>query len=170
MMAYELFSQKSDYPLHVGITAAGTDFVGTIKSSIGIGGLLARGIGDTIRVSLTSDPVEEVRVAREILQSLGLRAFHPEIISCPTCARCKIDLIPLVHELEEALADSEKPLKIALMGCEVNGPGEAADADVGIAAGMDSGLLFKKGEVVRRIRCEDFVRVLVEEISNRPEI
>ena len=165
MRAYELFSEKSEYPLHVGITASGTDFTGTIKSSIGIGGLLARGIGDTIRVSLTGDPVSEVRVAREILQSLGLRRFHPEVISCPTCARCKIDLVPLVYELERQLSGSKKPLKVALMGCEVNGPGEAAEADVGIAAGKDSGLLFKNGEVVRRVGTADFVHVLVDEVN-----
>ena len=166
MKAYQLFSVKSDYPLHIGITAAGTDFAGTIKSSIGIGGLLAQGIGDTIRVSLTEDPVEEVRVAREILQSLGLRRFHPEVISCPTCARCRVDLVPYVHELEKQLAGSRKLLKVALMGCEVNGPGEAVDADVGIAAGGDTGLLFKQGKAVRRIDKRDFVRVLVEEVKN----
>jgi (E)-4-hydroxy-3-methylbut-2-enyl-diphosphate synthase len=161
--AYEIFSKKSDYPLHLGITAAGTDFSGTIKSCVGIGSLLWKGIGDTIRVSLTGDPVEEVRVAKEILQSLGLRSFHPEIISCPTCSRCRIDLIPLVHNLEKSLNGIKKPVKVALMGCEVNGPGEAADADFGIAAGKDSGMLFRKGQPVKRVKLAYFVKTLIEE-------
>lgn len=165
MRAYEIFSEKSDYPLHIGITAAGTDFSGTVKSAIGIGTLLWQGIGDTIRVSLTGDPVKEVRVAKEILQSLGLRLFHPEIISCPTCSRCRINLIPLVKELEKRLKKSKKPMKIALMGCEVNGPGEAADADMGIAAGKDTGLLFKKGRIERRIKVSDFVKTLIKEVN-----
>ena len=148
--AYRLFSSESDYPLHLGITAAGIEFSGTVKSAIGIGGLLSQGIGDTIRVSLTGDPLEEVRVAREILQSLGIRQFHPEVISCPTCSRCRIDLIPLVRELEARLSGSHRPVKVALMGCEVNGPGEAADADIGIAAGDRTGMLFRKGAPVRR--------------------
>jgi (E)-4-hydroxy-3-methylbut-2-enyl-diphosphate synthase len=163
--AYEIFSSKSDYPLHLGITAAGTDFSGTIKSSIGIGSLLWQGIGDTIRVSLTGDPVEEVRVAKEILQSLDLRIFHPEVISCPTCSRCRINLIPLALKLEKSLEGIKKPVKVALMGCEVNGPGEAADADIGIAAGKDSGMFFKKGKPVRRVKLNDFVKILVEEVK-----
>ena len=165
MRAYQLFSEKSDCPLHLGVTAAGTDFSGSIKSAVGIGGLLARGIGDTIRVSLTGDPVEEVRVAREILQSLGVRKFHPEVISCPTCARCRIDLVSLVHELERERAGSEKGIRIALMGCEVNGPGEAADADVGIASGGVSGVMFRKGKMVRKLDREEFVKALVDEVD-----
>jgi len=162
--AYELFSQKSDYPLHVGITEAGTRFAGTIKSSIGIGSLLVRGIGDTIRVSLTASPIEEVKVAKEILTSLGLRKGRV-IISCPTCGRTQIDVISIAQKIEEATADINKPLRIAVMGCMVNGPGEAREADIGIAGGNKEAVLFKKGNIIRKIPEEKIVEELLREIQ-----
>ena len=163
--AYRLLSSKTDIPLHVGVTEAGGLFSGIVKSSIGIGMLLADGIGDTIRVSLTRDPVEEVRTAFEILKALGIRKHGPEIISCPTCGRCKIDLFNIAEQVEQALLTSSLPLKIAIMGCIVNGPGEAREADIGIAGGKDVGILFKKGKVVKKIPQNRLVDVLLEEIK-----
>ncbi len=162
--AYRLISKLIDYPLHLGITEAGPAWTGTIKSAVGIGTLLAEGIGDTIRVSLTADPVEEVRVAWEILKSLELRARGIMLISCPTCARTRIELMGIVKEIETRLARVKKPLKVAVMGCEVNGPGEARDADIGVAAGPGFGLLFKKGKVVRKIPEDRIVEELVAEV------
>lgn len=162
--AYRYVSQRVNYPLHLGITEAGTQWSGTIKSSIGIGALLLDGIGDTLRVSLTAHPVEEIRVGLEILKSLGLRHEGIEIISCPTCGRCNIDLFSIVKKVEERIRDIKKPLKIAVMGCVVNGPGEAREADIGIAGGRGQVVLFKKGNVVGTYRENEAVDVLVEEI------
>jgi len=161
--AYEMLSERMDYPLHLGVTEAGTLISGTVKSSIGIGYLLYRGIGDTLRVSLTRPPVEEVKVAYEILKALGLRQRGPEIISCPTCGRCEIDLFSLVDEVERGLTGVQFPLKIAIMGCVVNGPGEAREADIGIAGGRGQGIFFKKGQVVRKIPEADLAEVLIRE-------
>ena len=163
--ACRVFSQKCDYPLHLGVTEAGTLLPSAIKSSVGVGILLAEGIGDTIRVSVTGDPVQEMAVAWGILRALNLRERGPEIISCPTCGRCEIDLPALVKEAERKLAHVETPLKIALMGCVVNGPGEAVEADIGIAGGKGSGMLFKKGRVVRKIRESEFIPVLLAEVE-----
>jgi (E)-4-hydroxy-3-methylbut-2-enyl-diphosphate synthase len=154
-----------DYPLHLGVTEAGTTKVGTIKSSVGIGTLLAEGIGDTIRVSLTDEPEREVEVGKEILRSLGLASRGVEIIACPTCGRLEIDLFKVTRELEEALQGVKKPVKIALLGCVVNGPGEASEADIGIAAGKGVGILYRKGEVVRRIREDEIVQAVLEEVE-----
>ncbi len=165
LKAYQLMSERVDYPLHVGITEAGTLWSGTIKSSVGIGALLLEGIGDTIRVSLTSDPVEEIKVGREILQAVGIQSFGIEIISCPTCGRCQIDLISLANKIEKKIKGINKPIKVAIMGCAVNGPGEARDADIGIAGGKSSALLFKKGEIIRKIDEDQIEAVLLEEIS-----
>lgn len=163
--AYELLSNRVDYPLHLGVTEAGTLISGTVKSTLGIGYLLANGIGDTFRVSLTRDPVEEVRVAYEILRALGLRERGPEIISCPTCGRCEIDLFGLVEEVERALGDIKASPKIAIMGCVVNGPGEAREADIGIAGARGQGILFRKGELVRKIPEEKLADVLIKEVK-----
>jgi (E)-4-hydroxy-3-methylbut-2-enyl-diphosphate synthase len=163
--AYRLFASKSDYPLHLGVTEAGGLFPGIVKSSLGIGILLAEGIGDTLRVSLTRDPVEEIRVGYEILKSLGIRQRGPDIISCPTCGRCKIDLFRIVEEIETALLNKTIPIKIAIMGCVVNGPGEAREADIGIAGGDGKGALFKKGEVVKTFPQEKLLEVLLKEID-----
>jgi len=163
--AYRLFSSKYDYPLHVGISEAGPPFSGIIKSSVGIGILLYEGIGDTIRVSLTSEPDEEIRVAYEILKCLGLRRRGPEIISCPTCGRCCIDLKPLAQKVEDAIKDMKKSISVAVMGCVVNGPGEAREADFGIAGGKGMGLLFKKGEVIRQVKEEELLEALMELIN-----
>ena len=149
--AYRKMAAESDYPLHVGLTEAGTPRMGILKSAVGIGGLLALGIGDTIRVSLSADPVEEVCAAQDILRVVGLRKDAPELISCPTCGRTKIDLIGLAHEVEERLRAVRKPITVAVMGCVVNGPGEAREADVGIAGGDGVGLLFRKGEIVKKV-------------------
>ena len=157
MAAYKLMAERSDYPLHLGGTEAGTVEMGTLKSAIGIGGLLAMGIGDTIRVSLTADPVEEVYAARKILKAAGLRRDGPELIACPTCGRTQIDLIPMARQVEELLKDVDKPITVAVMGCVVNGPGEARGADVGIAGGDGEGLLFKKGETVKKVPQEQLV-------------
>ncbi len=162
--AYELLSERVDYPLHLGVTEAGGLIAGTVKSAIGIGYLLAEGIGDTFRVSLTRDPVEEVRVAYEILRSLELRSRGPEIISCPTCGRCEINLFSLVEQVEKALSGMTASPKIAIMGCVVNGPGEAREADVGIAGGRGQGILFKKGQVVRKIPEDRLAEVLIQEV------
>ena len=163
--AYRLFSQRSDYPLHLGVTEAGPPFTGVIKSAVGLGILLAEGIGDTIRVSLTGDPVLEVRAAYGILRALGIRSRGIDIISCPTCGRCEVDLIPLVEEVQERLGHIETPLTVAVMGCVVNGPGEAREADVGIAGGKGVGLLFKKGEVVEKVKEGEWVQRLVAEVE-----
>lgn len=163
--AYRLFSKESNYPLHLGVTEAGRGQGAIVKSSIGIGLLLHEGIGDTLRVSLTGDPVEEVRVGYEILRALNIRRRGVEIISCPTCGRCEIDLIPLVKKIEKGVDQITAPLVVALMGCVVNGPGEAREADIGIAGGRRFGVLFKKGRVVRRVKEEDFVSVLLNEIQ-----
>lgn len=163
---YRRFSELSNYPLHLGITEAGPAFQGTIKSAVGIGTLLAEGIGDTIRVSLTADPVEEVRVGREILKSLGLLTDGIEIISCPTCARTKINLLEIVEKADERLKLLDKNLKVAIMGCAVNGPGEAREADIGIAGGMGQGLIFKKGEIIKKVKEEDLLDELLSEIEN----
>ena len=158
--AYRLMAERSDYPLHVGLTEAGTPRMGLLKSAVGIGGLLALGIGDTIRVSLSADPVEEVYAARDILRAAGLRRDGPELIACPTCGRTKIDLIGLANQVEERLKGVEKPITVAVMGCVVNGPGEASAADVGIAGGDGVGLLFRKGEIVKKVPQEDLVEEL----------
>ena len=151
MEAYRMMHERSDYPLHLGVTEAGTYEMGTIKSAIGIGGLLALGIGDTFRVTLTADPVEEVVVARRILKACGLRKDGPELISCPTCGLTRIDLIPLAQEVEKRLESCTKPITVAVMGCAVNGPGEASAADCGIAGGVGEGLLFRKGQIVKKV-------------------
>lgn len=161
---YELASRVFPYPLHIGITEAGTAFSGTIKSSIGLGVLLRKGIGDTIRVSLADDPVEEVKVAKEILKDCNLLKL-PRLVACPTCGRTQIDLIPLVKEVEEYLQTINKDITVAVMGCAVNGPGEAREADIGIAGGIKEGLLFKKGEIIKKIPQERIVEVLKEEIN-----
>ena len=163
--AYELFSSKSDYPLHLGITEAGTLKAGTVKSSIGIGYMLLNGIGDTIRVSLTADPVEEIYVAKEILKSIGLDNESIRIISCPTCARTDIDIIGLADKVEKATANIKKNISVAIMGCAVNGPGEARDADLGIAGGKSEALLFKKGQIIRKVDEASIIEVLLEEID-----
>ena len=157
MRAYQLMSQESDYPLHIGVTEAGTVRMGTLKSAVGIGGLLALGIGDTMRVSLSADPVEEVYAAREILKAAGVRKEGPELVSCPTCGRTRIDLIALANEVEERLKGVDKPITVAVMGCVVNGPGEASAADCGIAGGVGEGLLFKKGQIVKKVPQEQLV-------------
>lgn len=157
MAAYKLMSEQSDYPLHLGVTETGTVRMGTLKSAIGIGGLLALGIGDTMRVSLSADPVEEVYAARDILKAAGLRKDGPDLVSCPTCGRTRIDLIGLANEVEERLKSVDKPITVAVMGCVVNGPGEASAADVGIAGGIGEGLLFRKGEIVKKVPQEQLV-------------
>jgi (E)-4-hydroxy-3-methylbut-2-enyl-diphosphate synthase len=164
--AYRLFSQKADYPLHIGISEAGTLFSGTIKSSVGLGILLSEGIGDTMRVSLTADPVEEVRVAYEILKSLKIRQRGVNIISCPTCGRTEIDIISLAQEVEKRLSHIKEPVTVAVMGCVVNGPGEAREADVGIAGGKGVGLLFKHGEIVTKLSEAELADVLVKEVED----
>ena len=158
--AYRQMAEESDYPLHVGLTEAGTPRMGVLKSAVGIGALLALGIGDTIRVSLSADPVEEVYAARDILRVVGLRKDGPELISCPTCGRTNIDLIGLAGEVEERLRQVHKPITVAVMGCVVNGPGEAREADVGIAGGNGEGLLFRKGEIVKKVPQEQLVEEL----------
>jgi (E)-4-hydroxy-3-methylbut-2-enyl-diphosphate synthase len=163
--AYRVFSHQSDYPLHIGISEAGTLFSGTIKSSVGLGILLAEGIGDTMRVSLTADPVEEVRVAYEILKSLKIRERGVDIISCPTCGRTEIDIIGLASEVEKRLAHIKEPITVAVMGCVVNGPGEAREADVGIAGGKGVGLLFKHGEIIKKFPESELADVLIGEVE-----
>lgn len=165
LAAYRLMSQKSEYPLHLGVTEAGTIYKGTIKSAVGIGALLAEGIGDTIRVSLTGDPVEEIHAGIEILKSLHLRNEGIELISCPTCGRCRINLIEIANKVEEKLSGNDKNIKVAVMGCAVNGPGEAKHADIGIAGGDGEALLFKKGEIIRKIPQNLIVDELLKEID-----
>ena len=163
--AYRLLSERCDYPLHLGVTEAGTPAMGIIKSAMGIGGLLCMGIGDTIRVTLTADPVEEIAAAKRILQAAGLRQEGPNLIACPTCGRTRIDLIPMAQEVERRLAGCTKPITVAVMGCAVNGPGEAAGADVGIAGGDGEGLLFAHGKVLRKVPQEKLVDALMAEIE-----
>ncbi len=163
--AYEIAAEKCSYPLHLGVTEAGTERMGLIKSAAGIGSLLLDGIGDTIRVSLTDDPVKEVYAARDILKALGLREFGVKFVSCPTCGRTKIDLIGLAKQAEERLKDCKKNITVAIMGCAVNGPGEAAEADIGIAGGDGVGLLFKKGKIFKKVSEQDLLDTLIEEIE-----
>jgi (E)-4-hydroxy-3-methylbut-2-enyl-diphosphate synthase len=162
--AYRLFSKKFRYPAHIGISEAGPAFSGTIKSAVGLGILLSEGIGDTIRVSLTADPVEEVKVAYEILKSLHLRQSGPELISCPTCGRCQIDIRGIVAKVESEMGKFKKPIKVAVMGCVVNGPGEAREADIGIAGGKGMGILFKQGRVVKTLKEQQLFSTLMREI------
>ena len=163
--AYSLLSQKVDYPLHVGITEAGTVWGGTVKSAVGIGSILAMGIGDTIRVSLTGDPVEEIKAAKEILKSLELRKFGVEFVSCPTCGRTQIDLVSIASQVEEKCRKINKNIKVAVMGCVVNGPGEAREADIGIAGGKGEGLIFKKGEIIKKVPENELIDALMAEIE-----
>jgi (E)-4-hydroxy-3-methylbut-2-enyl-diphosphate synthase len=163
--AYRLFSKKSNYPLHLGITEAGKGDGAVVKSSIGIGLLLSEGIGDTLRVSLTGDPVDEVRVGYDILRALKIRQRGVEIISCPTCGRCEVNLPLLVKEVEKGIQQISTPLTVAIMGCVVNGPGEAKEADIGIAGGKKVGLLFKRGKVIKKLKEKDFVSALLMEIQ-----
>ncbi len=168
--AYKQISERVDYPLHVGITESGTIWSGTIKSSIGIGALLLNGIGDTIRVSLTGDPIKEVEVGRQILKSIGMLDEGVEIISCPTCGRCEIDLIDTANQIESRLKHIKKPLKIAVMGCVVNGPGEAREADIGLAGGRGKGIIFKKGEFLKKVSEADMVEQFVYEVHKLLDI
>ena len=163
--AYKKFSAVSDIPVHIGVTEAGTLMRGTIKSAVGIGALLSEGIGDTMRVSLTADPVEEIYAAKSILQVLGLRKSGAEIVSCPTCGRTRINLIKIASEVEKLAADIDKPIKIAVMGCAVNGPGEAREADIGIAGGDGVGIIFKKGEIIRKVSEDKIVDELMAEVK-----
>ncbi len=165
MAAYRLMNEKTDYPLHLGVTETGTVHMGLIKSAMGIGGLLCMGIGNTLRVSLTADPVEEVRAAKEILQAAGLRKDGPELISCPTCGRTQIDLIRLAEDVERRLKSCDKPITVAVMGCIVNGPGEAREADVGIAGGKDCGVLFAKGKKLKTLPYDRLADALMEYIE-----
>ncbi|MBV4418079.1 flavodoxin-dependent (E)-4-hydroxy-3-methylbut-2-enyl-diphosphate synthase [Clostridium tyrobutyricum] len=164
--SYRKISTICQYPLHLGVTEAGTSFTGTIKSSVGIGTLLMEGIGDTIRVSLTGDPVQEVKVGKEILKACGLRKQGVELISCPTCGRTEINLIKIAEEVERRLSHINKNIKVAVMGCVVNGPGEAREADIGIAGGKGEGLIFKNGYIIKKVREENLVEALMEEIQN----
>ena len=167
MAAYRLMAERSDYPLHLGVTEAGTVEMGTLKSAIGIGGLLALGIGDTMRVSLSANPVEEIYAAKKILKAAGLRKDGPELVSCPTCGRTSIDLIGLANQVEERLKYINKPITVAVMGCVVNGPGEASAADVGLAGGKGEGVLFRKGEIVKKVpedQLVDELFALIEEL------
>ena len=162
---YELLSETVDYPLHVGITEAGTVWGGTVKSAVGIGAILSRGIGDTIRVSLTGNPVEEIYAAKEILKDMNLRKFGVEFVSCPTCGRTSIDLISIANEVESKVKNIDKNIKVAVMGCAVNGPGEAREADIGIAGGHGEGLIFRKGEIIRKVPENMLVDELMKEIE-----
>ena len=164
--AYETVAQMCDYPLHLGVTEAGAKHMGLIKSAVGIGSLLAHGIGDTIRVSLTDDPVEEVKAGIDILKALNLKQDCVEIVSCPTCGRTRINMIPMVEQVTQRLANCRKPLKVAVMGCAVNGPGEAREADIGIAGGDGCGNMIKKGEIIRKVKEEDLVEELLKEIES----
>ena len=162
---YEQMAKLRPYPLHVGVTEAGTAFAGGIKSAVGIGAVLAKGIGDTIRVSLSADPVEEIKVAKEILKSLELKTDEPQVIACPSCGRCRIDLVGLATRVEEAVKGLKIPLKIAVMGCAVNGPGEAREADVGVAGGDGEGLIFRDGKIVRKVKESELFDELMQEIE-----
>jgi (E)-4-hydroxy-3-methylbut-2-enyl-diphosphate synthase len=162
--AYRLLSQKCDYPLHIGITEAGTWFKGSIRSAVGLGIMLAEGLGDTLRVSLTGDPVREVEVGKEILQSLGLRSFGATVVSCPTCGRCQVNLEPLAEKVEALVSGIKTPLRIAVMGCAVNGPGEAREADLGVACGKGEGLIFRRGEIIKKVPEAAIIDTLEEEL------
>ena len=163
--AYKKFNKMSDIPLHIGVTEAGTKNAGIIKSAVGIGALLSCGIGDTLRVSLTADPVEEVYAAKEILKVLGLKKGGAELISCPTCGRTRIDMIPIANEVEKRLRNVNKSIKVAVMGCAVNGPGEAREADIGVAGGVGEGLIFKKGQILKKVPESEIIPALMEEIE-----
>ena len=165
MAAYRLLSEQTDYPLHLGVTEAGTPSMGMVKSAMGIGGLLCMGIGDTIRVTLTADPVEEIYAAKKILKAAGLRNEGVNLIACPTCGRTRIDLIPLAEEVERRLMNCDKNITVAVMGCAVNGPGEAASADIGIAGGRGEGLIFRKGEVLYKVSEDKLLDALMDEID-----
>ena len=165
MKAYQMLSERTDYPLHLGVTEAGTPGMGIIKSAIGIGGLLCQGVGDTIRVSLTADPVEEIHAAKRILAAAGIRRMGPNLIACPTCGRTGYDMIPIAEEVERRLQGCTKPITVAVMGCVVNGPGEARAADVGIAGGQGEGLVFRRGEILYKVPQERLVDALMEEIE-----
>ena len=165
MKAYQMLSERTDYPLHLGVTEAGTPGMGIIKSAIGIGGLLCQGVGDTIRVSLTADPVEEIYAAKRILAAAGIRRMGPNLIACPTCGRTGYDMIPIAEEVERRLQGCTKPITVAVMGCVVNGPGEARAADVGIAGGQGEGLVFRRGEILYKVPQERLVDALMEEIE-----
>ena len=165
MKAYLALSERTDYPLHLGVTEAGTPSMGLVKSAMGIGGLLCLGVGDTIRVTLTADPVEEIYAAKKILKAAGLRKAGVNLIACPTCGRTRIDLIPIAEEVERRLADCEKNITVAVMGCAVNGPGEASAADIGIAGGKGEGLIFRRGEILYKVPQERLVDALMEEIG-----
>lgn len=160
--AYEILAAKCDYPLHIGVTEAGTEHMGLVKSCAGIGSLLCHGIGDTLRVSLTADPVKEVQAGIDLLRALGIRRDRPTVVSCPTCGRTCIDIISLAHKVEEAVKDIEKPIKIAVMGCAVNGPGEARDADIGIAGGIGEGLIFEKDRIIGKVPEDKLLDTLLE--------
>ena len=162
--AYELLAEQTDYPLHIGITEAGTPYEGTVKSAVGLGILLHEGIGDTLRVSLTGDPVEEIRAAKTILRAAGLRSGGVEVVSCPTCGRTQIDLISLAEQVNEMVRDMPLNIKVAVMGCVVNGPGEAREADIGIAGGIGEGLLIRHGEIIRKVPEEQLLETLREEL------
>ncbi|MCC6449665.1 MAG: flavodoxin-dependent (E)-4-hydroxy-3-methylbut-2-enyl-diphosphate synthase [Candidatus Aureabacteria bacterium] len=164
--AYERISRAVRYPLHIGVTEAGPPRISAVRSSAALGHLLLEGIGDTLRVSVTGDPVEEVLIARELLQSLGLRSFGPTLVSCPTCGRTRIDMVRIVEEVQREIVDLRLPVTVAIMGCAVNGPGEAREADVGLAGGKGEGLIFRKGKVVRKVKEKEFVRALVDEIRS----
>ncbi|MBR4721334.1 MAG: flavodoxin-dependent (E)-4-hydroxy-3-methylbut-2-enyl-diphosphate synthase [Clostridia bacterium] len=163
--AYKKFDKMSDIPLHIGVTEAGTKNAGIIKSAVGIGALLSCGIGDTMRVSLTADPEEEIYAAKEILKTLGLRKCGAKLISCPTCGRTRIDMIPIATEIEKRISNIDKDITVAVMGCAVNGPGEAREADIGVAGGIGEGLIFKKGEILKKVPEKDIIPVLMEEIE-----
>lgn len=165
LSAYRKFDKLNDIPLHIGVTEAGTQNAGMVKSAVGIGSLLSEGIGNTMRVSLTADPVEEIYAAKEILKVLGIRKQGAELISCPTCGRTKINMIPIAEEMEKRLKDVDKDIKVAVMGCAVNGPGEAREADIGVAGGIGEGLIFKKGEIIKKVKEEDIISSLMEEIE-----
>lgn len=163
--AYRKFDKLNDIPLHVGVTEAGTAHAGMVKSAVGIGALLSEGIGNTMRVSLTADPVEEIYAAKDILKVLGMRKAGAELVSCPTCGRTRINMIPIAEEMEKRLKNVEKNIKVAVMGCAVNGPGEAREADIGVAGGVGEGLLFKKGEIIRKVPENEIISALMEEIE-----
>ena len=163
--AYSLVAERCDYPLHLGVTEAGTERSSLVKSSVGIGSLLLKGIGDTVRVSITDSPVKEIYAARDILNAVGLRVETPRIVACPTCGRTKIDLVSLANQVEDAVKNIKKPVKIAVMGCVVNGPGEAREADIGVAGGDGCGVIFKKGEILRKVPEQDIVSELLKELD-----
>lgn len=165
LAAYRKFDKLNDIPLHIGVTEAGTQNAGMVKSAIGIGSLLSEGIGNTMRVSLTADPVSEIYAAKEILKVLGLRKQGAELISCPTCGRTKINMIPIAEEMEKRLKSVDKNIKVAVMGCAVNGPGEAREADIGVAGGIGEGLIFKKGEIIKKVKETEIISALMEEIE-----